>query len=76
MLPLVTRPSRWALGRTLRLWGIVLAANLCGTAIAAFAIASGAMGNAAIHDAALRHLQGITELSPGVTFVNAVPAVS
>lgn len=74
MLPLVTRPSRWALGRTLRLWGIVLAANLCGTAIAAFAIASGAMGNAAIHDAALAISQGITELSPGRTFVNAVPA--
>lgn len=74
MLPLVTRPSRWALGRTLRLWGLVLAANLCGTAIAAFAIASGAMGNAAIHDAALAISEGITELSPGRTFVNAVPA--
>lgn len=74
MLPLVTRPSRWALGCTLRLWGIVLAANLCGTAIAAYAIASGAMGSVALHDAALAVAQPITELSAGRTFVNAVPA--
>lgn len=74
MLPLVTRPSRWALARTLRLWGIVLIANLCGTAIAAFAIASGALGNPALHDAAIAISQTLTELSPGRTFVNAVPA--
>jgi len=74
MLPLVTRPSRWALACTLRLWGIVLVANLCGTAIAALAIASGALGNAEMHDAAITISRAITELSPGRTFVNAVPA--
>lgn len=74
MLPLVTRPSRWALARTLRLWGIVLAANLCGTAIAGLAIASGALGDATIREAALALSSGITELSPGRTFVNAIPA--
>lgn len=35
MLPLVSRPSVRALRRTLRLWGIVLGANLIGTCIAA-----------------------------------------
>jgi len=74
MLPLVTRPSRWALGRTLRLWGIVLAANLCGTALAGLAIAHGAIGSDAIRTAALTISAGITELSAGRTFVNAIPA--
>ncbi|MCP3734899.1 formate/nitrite transporter family protein [Sphingomonas sp. RP10(2022)] len=74
MLPLVTRPSRWALARTLRLWGIVLTANLCGTALAGLAIASGALGDTEIREAALTISAGITELSPGRTFVNAIPA--
>lgn len=74
MLPLATRPSRWALARTLRLWSIVLAANLLGTAIAGCALASGAMGSDAIREAALAISGGITELSAGRTFVNAIPA--
>ena len=74
MLPLVTRPSRWALTRTLRLWGNVLGANLLGTMIAALALASGAMGSDAIREAAIAISLGITELSAGRTFVNAIPA--
>lgn len=74
MLPLVTRPSRWALGRTLRLWGIVVAANLAGTAIAALAIATGALGNDELREAALALSTKITELSAGRTFINAIPA--
>jgi len=74
MLPLVTRPSRWALGRTLRLWGIVLVANLAGTAIAALAIATGALGSDEIREAALGLSTKITELSAGRTFINAIPA--
>jgi formate/nitrite transporter FocA (FNT family) len=74
MLPLVTRPSRWALGRTLRLWGIVLGANLLGTAIAAFAIASGALGAEPLRTAAIEISTAITGLSAGRTFVNAIPA--
>lgn len=74
MLPLVTRPSRWALGRTLRLWGIVLSANLLGTAIAGLSMASGALGDDAMREAALTISASITELSAGRTFVNAVPA--
>ena len=74
MLPLVTRPSRWALARTLRLWGIVLGANLLGTMIAGLALASGVLGSEAIRDAAIEISTGITELSAGRTFVNAIPA--
>ncbi|WP_271299248.1 formate/nitrite transporter family protein [Sphingomonas sp. CV7422] len=74
MLPLVTRPSRWALWRTVRLWGIVLFANLCGTAIAGLAIAQGVIGNEEIRAAALAISSSITELSAGRTFVNAIPA--
>ncbi|EZP54648.1 MULTISPECIES: formate/nitrite transporter family protein [Sphingomonas] len=74
MLPLVTRPSRWALWRTVRLWGIVLFANLCGTAIAGLAIAQGVIGNEEIRAAALTISSSITELSAGRTFVNAIPA--
>lgn len=74
MLPLVTRPSWWALGCTVRLWGIVLAANLLGTLIGALGIASGAMGSDELRTAALEISGKITELSAGRTFVNAIPA--
>ncbi len=74
MLPLVTRPSAWALGRTLRLWGIVLLANLLGTAIAGWAIANGIIGDDALRTAALAVSDKITRLSPGGTVINAVPA--
>ncbi|MGP7795890.1 formate/nitrite transporter family protein [Sphingomonas sp. CLY1604] len=74
MLPLVTRPSTWALMKTLRLWGIVLGANLIGTAIAALALATGVLGDATLRDAALAVSAHVTELSAGRTLVNAVPA--
>ena len=74
MLPLVTRPSRWALAKTLRLWGIVLAANLLGTALAGLAIATGAIGSVDIREAGLTISAGITELPAGRTFINAIPA--
>jgi formate/nitrite transporter FocA (FNT family) len=50
MLPLVTRPSRSALARTLRLWAIVLAANLIGTALAAAMVAGGVLGDAGLRE--------------------------
>jgi len=74
MLPLATRPSLWALGKTLRLWGIVIAANMVGTAIASLCTAYGL-----IVDPILK--QGMVEVSTTLldhdflaTFVNAVPA--
>ncbi|MBI0476894.1 formate/nitrite transporter family protein [Sphingomonas sp. MA1305] len=74
MLPLVTRPSGRAAMATLRLWGIVLFANLIGTAIAGYAIAHGIIGDAALREAALAVSDKITELSAGRTIVNAIPA--
>ena len=74
MLPLVTKPSAWALRKTLRLWGIVIAANMIGTALAAAGTTMGL-----IIDPALR--QGMIEISAKLiehnfveTLINAVPA--
>lgn len=73
MLPLVTSPSRWAVRRTLRLWGLVLVANLAGTALTTAALANGLVDEAT--------LQGMLALSrqlldhdPAATFVAAMPA--
>lgn len=74
MLPLVARPSRWALARTLRLWGVVLVANLIGTALTGGAIAGGALGDPPLRDAMIEIATKITELGPAATFVNAIPA--
>ena len=74
MLPLVTRPSAWALTRTLRLWAVVLVANLIGTAITGGAVAAGVLGSDELRAAMLTVSMTITELSPWATFVNAIPA--
>ncbi len=73
-LPLVTKPSGWALRRTLRLWAVVLGANLLGTALAAGMIAAGLLGSSELRTAMIEVSAAITELSPGATFVNAIPA--
>jgi formate/nitrite transporter FocA (FNT family) len=74
MLPLVTKPSGWALRRTLRLWMVVLVANLVGTAITGGAIAAGMLGSGELRDAMIQVSMQITELSAWATFVNAIPA--
>lgn len=74
MLPLVTKPSGWALRRTLRLWSVVLGANLIGTALAGGMIAAGLLGGSELRTAIIEVSMAITELSPGATFVNAIPA--
>lgn len=74
MLPLVTKPSRWALQRTVRLWVIVLVANLIGTALAAGMVAGGALGDAEIRHAMIEVSARILELGGWQTFVNAIPA--
>ena len=73
-LPLVTKPSGWALRRTLRLWTVVLGANLLGTALAAGMIAAGLLGSSELRTAMIEVSSAITELSAGATFVNAIPA--
>ena len=74
MLPLVTEPSWDAAGRTVRLWGVVLGANLIGTALAAAAFAFLPLGDDALHAGMLEVAMKITEHGPTATFVNAVPA--
>lgn len=74
MLPLVTNPSGWALRRTLRLWSVVLGANLIGTALAGGMIAAGLLGGSELRTAMIEVSMAITERSPGATFVNAIPA--
>ena len=75
MLPLATRPSLQALKLTLRLWGLVIAANLAGTAIAAAAMALGLLGDDALRAGVFIAIASkVITLGPGATFVNAVPA--
>ncbi len=74
MLPLVAQPSREALWRTLRLWGIVLGANLIGSALAAAAISYGWPGDQAVRAGMIATSTKILDLGPFATFLNAVPA--
>ncbi|MEG3178278.1 formate/nitrite transporter family protein [Sphingomonas sp. RB3P16] len=74
MLPLVTSPSWHAVRCTLRLWGVVLGANLIGTAIAALAFATLDLGDPAMRAAMIEVSMKITEHDALGTFVNAVPA--
>ena len=74
MLPLATRPSRWALSRTLRLWGIVIGANLVGTAFAAGCTAVGMIVRPALEQGIIDVAMQNTQLSFGETFANAIPA--
>ncbi len=53
VLPVATRPTPRNLARLLRLWAIVLAANLCGTALVAWLIADGRIVSAAHREAIL-----------------------
>ncbi|OQW48121.1 MAG: formate transporter [Proteobacteria bacterium SG_bin6] len=74
MLPLVHRPSWWALWRTARLWAVVLCANLIGTAIMSALFASGALGGAEGRDAMVAVSRVVVERSPAETLVRALPA--
>jgi formate/nitrite transporter FocA (FNT family) len=74
MIPLVARPSAWSARRTARLWGIVLFANLLGTAIGSGAVASDWLGHATLSEEMLEISRDILPLGPLATFVNAIPA--
>lgn len=74
MLPLATTPSRWALTRTLRLWAIVIGANLIGTAIAGAGTAYGLIVNPALKQGMIEVALNVNELGFGQTVINAVPA--
>ncbi|OYY67859.1 formate/nitrite transporter family protein [Sphingomonas sp. 28-63-12] len=74
MLPLVTAPSRWALLSTLRLWGIVIGANLVGTSLAAAAIVWGWPGDPAIRAGMIHVSHAVIAFGPFSTLLNAIPA--
>lgn len=74
MLPLATRPTMASLRGTLRLWGLVLFANMIGAACAAAAVAYGLLGDEALRGAMIAVSAKILELGPLATFINAVPA--
>ena len=74
MLPLVTKPSLWALRRTMRLWIVVLAANMLGVFLAAGMIALGWLGDEALRAAMITLSERVLEHDAGATFVNAIPA--
>ena len=74
MLPLVNHPTIDAAGRTARLWGIVLVANLIGTALAAAAFALLPLGDDALRAGMLEVAGKVMEHGPLQTFANAVPA--
>ena len=74
MLPLATKPSGKALIRTLRLWAIVIVANLIGTAIAGAATAYGLIVDPALKQGMVDVSLKTAELNFGETFINAVPA--
>lgn len=74
MLPLATRPSLTALGRTLRLWALVILANLAGTSLIAAGMAGGLVGDESLQAAMIAVASKVMTLDAGATFINAVPA--
>ncbi len=74
MLPLITVPCKNSLLRTLRLWAIVIAANLAGTCIAAACINYQLLGDDLLRSAMIEVSEKVTELGPLATFINAIPA--
>jgi formate/nitrite transporter FocA (FNT family) len=74
MLPLVTRPSVRTLGRTVRLWVLVLLANLVGTALATLAIAHLPLVDEGLREAAITVSGAILKHDAVATFWTAVPA--
>jgi formate/nitrite transporter FocA (FNT family) len=74
MLPFVTKPSTRTGLRTARLWGVVLIANLIGTATAAFFVAHGWLGGEDLTRAMLALSAHVAELDAWRTFINAIPA--
>jgi len=74
MLPLVTRPSWRKARRTLRLWGLVLVANLAGTAIATLALTGLPLVDPALRDGMVAVSAAILEHDALSTFQTAIPA--
>ncbi|WP_019517078.1 formate/nitrite transporter family protein [Sphingomonas sp. Mn802worker] len=74
MLPLVTRPSLWKLKRTLRLWLLVIVANLAGTALTTLALTHLPLVDASLRDAMVSVSEAILKHDAMATFWTAIPA--
>lgn len=74
MLPLVTRPSMWTLKRTLRLWVLVILANLAGTALTTLALTHLPMVDASLREGMVSVSEVILRHDAGSTFWTAIPA--
>lgn len=74
MLPLVARPSRWAAGRTLRLWALVLGGNLAGTALATAVLLHGGVLDPAIGEGMAVVSAKLLGHAPLGMFLSAIPA--
>lgn len=74
MLPLATTPSWRSLRRTARLWAIVIAANLVGTALSAAANVHGLLIDPALRGSVIDVARKVGDLSFAQTLMNAVPA--
>ena len=72
VLPLLDAPSRKMLVKVLRLWGVVLAANLIGGALIALAIARTGMVSAPVLSAVLEHARETTSGGFGRVFYLAI----
>lgn len=74
MLPLVTRPSMWTLKRTLRLWALVILANLAGTAMTTLALTHLPMLDASLREGMVSVSEVILRHDAASTFWTAIPA--
>ena len=74
MIPLMMAPSLQSLLRTLRLWAIVIGANLVGTFITAAAFAFFPIGGAGLRDGMIAVSMKILDRPPLEVLGNAVPA--
>ena len=74
MLPLVTRPSMWTLKRTLRLWALVILANLAGTALTTLALTHLPMLDPSLREGMVSVSEVILRHDAGSTFWTAIPA--
>ncbi|TVV74508.1 formate/nitrite transporter family protein [Sphingomonas solaris] len=74
MLPLATRPTLSALMRTLRLWGLVLLANLVGTALITLALANLPLADPPLRDGMVAVSAVILKHDVAATFWGGIPA--
>lgn len=74
MLPLVTSPSGRTAWRTIRLWLLVLAANLAGTALTSLAFTHLPLIDPSLHDEMVEVSAAILRHDAVTTFCTAIPA--